>query len=80
MAVLAFADAPHARQMVFSPGGVLLVTVPGKVLIGFDHRAGKLTRFTDDLGTHLSKSHLRKVHRTFHPRATRTSTPSGTIA
>jgi integrase/recombinase XerD len=29
---------------------------------------------TTQISTHLSKSHLRKVHRTFHPRATRANT------
>ncbi len=33
---------------------------------------------TTQIYTHLSKSHLRKVHRTFHPRATRASAGEGT--
>jgi len=33
---------------------------------------------TTQIYTHLSKSHLRKVHRTFHPRATRVSAEQGT--
>jgi integrase/recombinase XerD len=33
---------------------------------------------TTQIYTHLSKSHLRKVHRTFHPRATRASVGEGT--
>ncbi len=32
---------------------------------------------TTQIYTHLSKSHLRKVHRTFHPRATRASAGEG---
>jgi integrase/recombinase XerD len=33
---------------------------------------------TTQIYTHLSKSHLRKVHRTFHPRTTRASAGEGT--
>jgi integrase/recombinase XerD len=33
---------------------------------------------TTQIYTHLSKSHLRKVHRTFHPRATRAGVGEGT--
>jgi hypothetical protein len=55
---------PKLTQGLFVPGfgGTsisLLVGVPDKVVIGLDHGAGKLTRFTDDRGTDLSKAHPR---------------------